>query len=68
MANKIKEGLETTDQGRAEQRHNGPVRAEENAMDGTVNPPDAQAAMPQPHRPDYAMVEQILERAATFGF
>ena len=67
MAKKTQEGFITTDQGSAE-RHNGLVRPEENAMDGTVNQPDAQAATPQPHRPDYAMVEQILERAATFGF
>ena len=67
MAKKIRSGFVTTEKGRAE-RHNGPVRTEENAMDGTVKPPHAQAAMPQPHRPDYAMVAQILERAATFGF
>jgi hypothetical protein len=67
MAKKIRSGFVTTEKGRAE-RHNGPVRTEENAMDGTVKRPNAQAAMPQQHRPDYAMVEQILERAATFGF
>jgi hypothetical protein len=69
MAKKIRSGFVTTEKGRAE-RHNGPVRTEENAMDGTVKPPDAQAATAtaSPHRPDYAMVEQILERAATFGF
>jgi len=67
MAKKIKQGFITTDQGRAG-RHNGLVRSEENAMGGTVKHPNAQAAIKQPFRPDYSMVEQILERAATFGF
>ena len=68
MGNKAKEGFVTTEKKRAN-RHGYPVRPEETAPGGTASSPDAQApAKPSPPHPNFAMVQEILERAATFGF
>lgn len=68
MGKKAKEGFVTTEKKRANRHY--PVRPEPNAPGGTAGIPGAQAPVTPspPFRPDFAMVEQILERAATFGF
>jgi hypothetical protein len=70
MGKKVKVGFVTTEKGRAN-RHSYPVRPDQSAPGGTASRPDAQAPVtpppPQQH-PDFAMIEQILERATTFGF
>jgi hypothetical protein len=60
-------GFVTTDTA-DQNRLSGPVRPEPTVSGGTDQQPGAQAAIVSPSRPDFAMVEQILERAATFGF